>query len=181
MEKPTRRSIRFDYHRTDGFTLVEILVVLLILGVLTTLLVTSSSQIFQRIAQARCAGNLRSLHVSFGSYINDVGHWPQVPAELDDNEKYDEWWIKTMEPYTASPKVWICPVIEAAGVEYSEGNLVQLHYVPTRFDLNPISPTRWPTQPWLIEIADAHGKGPLILFPDGSVKNMQTVVDSIDQ
>lgn len=35
---------------------------------------------------------------------------------------------------------------------------------------------RWPTQSWLIEVANAHGKGALTCFPDGSVKPMDKVL-----
>jgi hypothetical protein len=55
----------------------------------------------------------------------------------------------------------------------------QVHYIPTMFTSEPDIANRWATQPWLIERSDAHGQGPLICFPDGSVKSAGRVVAEI--
>ena len=31
-------------------------------------------------------------------------------------------------------------------------------------------------QPWLIEVSNIHGNGPLLLMPDGSVRNLTDLV-----
>lgn len=51
-----------------------------------------------------------------------------------------------------------------------------IHYTPTMFDDKPGTARRWPTQPWLIERADAHGNGALICFTDGSIKPFNKVL-----
>ena len=48
--------------------------------------------------------------------------------------------------------------------------------MPTAFGPTPGLATRWATHPWLIERADSHGQGPLICFPDGSVKPFNKVL-----
>lgn len=86
-----------------------------------------------------------------------------------------------MKPYVSnSRKVWLCPTILSFQPP-EERQKPQIHYIPTSFDANPQTPFRWPKHPWLIESADAHGKGPLILFTDGSIVPLQTHLNSINQ
>lgn len=160
-----------------AFSLLQILVTIAIIGILAIILIPSYGNIIRKANKARCINNMRQLHVAFSGYVQDVGHWPQIPKSLSGNEaSYEEWWMKTMEPHGASPKVWRCPVMEKARIKDKSGNLILLHYIPTQFDANRISPTRWPGQPWLIERGDAHGGGSLILFPDGSVKGLNQLL-----
>ena len=163
--------------RQSGFTIVELVVVIGIMGVLATLVLTNYKGILMRVSKANCINNMRSLHVSFSSYVNDVGYWPQIPQQLAAGEsEYEDWWISTMKPYTGSDKVWICPVLRAGRLSSPDGKLCRMHYIPTQFDANRISPTRWPRQPWLIEMGNAHGDGALVLFPDGSIQSLGQIL-----
>ena len=160
-----------------AFTLIELTVAIAIVGILTSLVALNYKGVMMRVSKANCISNMRSLHVSFSSYVNDVGYWPQIPEQLVSGESdYEDWWIKTMEPYTGSEKVWLCPVLKAGHLSSADGKLLRMHYIPTQFDANRISPTRWPRQPWLIEMGNAHGDGALILFPDGSIQSLSQVL-----
>ena len=44
------------------------------------------------------------------------------------------------------------------------------------FDDKPMTPYQWPRQPWFVESADVHGQGQLIIFTDGSISDMKTVL-----
>lgn len=163
--------------KVKGFTILEIIAVILLLLILILVCAPYLQRSFASISQVRCMSNLRNLHVGFESYIQDNGRWPQevdtgveygLGREYSNNQEYEDWWINTMAPYV-DPKVWQCPVLKAEHLKDMDNNPVRLDYTPTMFDANPISPHRWPKQPWLIEIANAHGHGPLILMPDGSI------------
>lgn len=157
--------------------MIELSVAIAIIGLLALLVASNYKGIMMKVAKAKCVGNMRSLHVAFSSYVNDVGYWPQIPEQLASGESdYEDWWINTMQPYTGSEKVWLCPVLTAGHLSSPDGKLLRMHYIPTQFDANRISPTRWPRQPWLIEMGDAHGDGALILFPDGSIQSLGQVL-----
>jgi prepilin-type N-terminal cleavage/methylation domain-containing protein len=160
-----------------AFTLIELAVAIAIVGILVLLVSSNYKGIMMKVSKANCISNMRSLHVAFSSFVNDAGYWPQIPEQLASGESdYEDWWIETMEPYTGSEKVWLCPVLKAGRLSSADGRVLRMHYIPTQFDANRISPTRWPRQPWLIEMGDAHGDGALILFPDGAVQSLGQVL-----
>ena len=81
-----------------------------------------------------------------------------------------------MDPYTKSREIWKCPLLKKYGAYDSEGKKLEIHYTPTRFDARPTTPYRWEKQPWLIEVSNIHGNGPLLLMPDGSIRNLTDLV-----
>jgi prepilin-type N-terminal cleavage/methylation domain-containing protein len=166
--QPTRRSA--------AFTLLEILAVLLIIAILSVLFIPNYSRIVGAAQEAICASHMRSIRVALGSYLEDHARiWPQPPPEME-GPALQRFWLATLDPYDISENDWQCPTIRHALREEGMTGDFGLHYVPTRFDATPNIANRWATQPWLIEAANAHGKGPLICFPDGSVKSMFKVL-----
>jgi len=166
------------YRGAVGITLIELLAAIALLGVLATLVVINFQPFLQKTSQIRCMSNMRALHPAFSAYIQDVGHWPQPPDyEMEMDQNYEDWWLTTMDPYVGGAReIWLCPVLKSARLADADGRLLKMHYIPTQFDANPISPTRWPTQPWLVEVANAHGNGALILFTDGSIKSLNSIL-----
>lgn len=137
-----------------------------------------SGKVIQSFAKAKCLANMRGLHVAFSSYVQDKGMWPQLPEPKNGQEHLSDFaWMTMLDSYGASRKLWICPILERGRLKHANGEDIKMHYIPTRFDANRISPHRWSKQPWLIEMGDAHGSGALILFPDGSIKGMTQVLN----
>ncbi len=160
-----------------GITLIEIVAVVGILGILITLFLAINSAMPAKAEGPRCMVNMRSIQSSLASYLADVGHWPQEPEETWDNENaYEDWWLKELGPYGGTPDVWMCPTIKRLVSSKSKDGRPKIHYTPTMFDENPATPYRWKTQPWLIEIGNMHGRGAHICFPDGSIRAMDDVV-----
>jgi prepilin-type N-terminal cleavage/methylation domain-containing protein len=169
-----KQAQRAHRRYSSGFTLLEILVVVLIIGILIALVVPNTGRILAAAQQAVCASHMRSIRVALDSYLQDHEQvWPQGPPPQEDG--WADFWLSTLQPYEIRPDTWKCPVIRSWARGADDPNLA-LHYVPTMFDATPNIAHRWSTQPWLIEIADAHGKGPLIAFPDGSVKPYSKVL-----
>jgi hypothetical protein len=52
----------------------------------------------------------------------------------------------------------------------------RLDYVATTFDDKPTTPHQWPRQPWFAEVGNMHGNGNLIIFTDGSIGDLNTVL-----
>ncbi len=161
----------------SGFTLVEVLTVVVIIGVLALLIVGAGEQIRARVERANCTANLRNLAAGASSYVSQYDRWPQCPMKLGD-EAYDEWWIKELGKVGINEKTWHCPTLlrEMQSASYLEAQggqkksrVKQIHYMPTQFSDGPATPRKWPTQPWFMEIYGGHGNGALMVFPDGTV------------
>ena len=74
--------------RPDGFTLVELLIVIVVLGVLATVVVASVSGVVDRGEQATCEDDLRVLSVAAESYFAQVGG-TTIPATGVDSDRYE--------------------------------------------------------------------------------------------
>jgi prepilin-type processing-associated H-X9-DG protein len=166
--------------------LLELVGVLLILGILTTLLAPLYKSYRLRAESLHCVSNLKALGLGVQAYMEDHRSWPQIAPEraggkqgrtpqisADDNSHAGKW-IAALKPYGISPKIWRCPSIERT--IKAEGkpealNMNRVDYVATTFDSRPESPRQYPKHPWFMERGNLHPTGPNILFADGSVAN----------
>ena len=147
---------------------------MLILTILALLLVPNMGRLTSAAQQVVCASHMRGIRLAVDSYLQDHKLvWPQGPAPQEPG--WAAFWLSSLRPYGVNERTWECPVIRGWAREVDDPEF-NLHYVQTMFDPTPNIAHRWSTQPWLIEIADAHGKGPLIAFPDGSVKSYSKVL-----
>jgi prepilin-type N-terminal cleavage/methylation domain-containing protein len=161
-----------------GFTLVELLAAIAIIAILAVLVAPNYKSWLAKASQAKCMANMRSIHLALGSYLNDNRDiWPQGPSPLE-GDAWAEFWVKRLEPQGVSPRTWECPAIyRMLGNPPRDKVKAELvHYIPTMFDDKPGTARQWPTQPWLVERADAHGNGALICFTDGSIKPFNKVL-----
>ncbi len=171
------RSRRNPAPKNAGFTLLELLAVIGIVVILLVLLTAVISRLPGAGDRARCTSNLKALYVGLDSHLQDRGSWPQEPMfTIEQDNERGEWWIKQLQPYDVSESAWQCPAILRLGKIQKDGTSPKIHYSPTPFDKKPETPHKWPTQPWLIEIASVHGHGPLIIFTDGSVRDFDNVM-----
>jgi len=152
----------------EGYTLVELMVVLVIIGVLTALAVPSYIHFRNQAKKATCLSHMKTVHTGLGAHLNDKGYWPQMPDGIYDGEETDffEFWIRAIEPYGVHEPNWLCPADKVRKEAWDKDKSGS--YIPTPFDAHPISPIRW-NQPWLIERGNLHGKGAHIAMPDGSI------------
>lgn len=157
----------------SGISLVEILACVVIIVILFSLLITSMTPNIRRAEGVRCTTNLRNLHVVFNSYVQENGHWPQEPESVaDDDTANDDWWRNEVKKYGGTDEIWTCLTIKRAIAQKTKSGRPKMHYTPTPFDEFPMTPYKWPSMPWLIEIGNMHGNGALAIFTDGSVKAM---------
>jgi prepilin-type N-terminal cleavage/methylation domain-containing protein len=165
--------------RENGFTLLELLIVLVIIGILSILILPVLSGIRARTQRVQCMGNLRSLYVATELFIQQNGSWPQIPMSDSDSaeEDYAKAWIDALKPFGPDQKSWICPTIQnlLGNPDLSDANNVRVDYTATTFDDKPLTPHQWPKQPWFAEAGDVHGHGNLIIFTDGSISDLKTV------
>jgi len=163
---------------TAGISLLEIVFVVAILSILAAMAIPEYPKWLAKAAQAKCMANMRSLHVGLSTYLNDHGNiWPQGPSP-EAGAEWAKFWIKTLESVDVPARTWECPAIGRMLGNPPREPITDnsLHYSPTMFDNQPGTALRWPTQPWLVERADAHGNGALICFTDGSIKPFNKVL-----
>lgn len=162
-----------------GFTLMELMTALVIIGILLTLMLPAFEDFRAKAGRTACIQNLRSLHVTASSYLNDHHQWPQVSAELlsSDQREYERAWVQAFAPYHIAHKAWICPTIQRAfgNPDYTDPELYRIDYQPMPFDDKEFTPRQWPNQPWFVEKGDAHGNGNLVIFLDGSVQDLNDI------
>lgn len=162
-----------------GFTILEILVAVVILAILVALAAISYEPFIARSYGARCLANMRTIHVGLANSLHDNAMWPQQPETETEDVVDEDWWIKQLQPYGVTPKSWLCPAIARLGEKESNPESPKVHYIPSDFDNQMFSPYRYPTQPWLIEIASVHSDGPNVSFPDGSIRGIYDIMPSL--
>jgi len=166
--------------RREAFTILELFVVVVVIGVLATLLIPVISTLRARAQRAQCTANLKSLYVATELFVQRNGSWPQIRITGNDEaamQAYARAWIEALAPFGISQKSWICPTVQdlMRNPDLTRPENVRVDYIATNFDSKPTTPHQWPRQPWFAEVGDVHGHGNLIIFTDGSVSDLKTV------
>ena len=177
--------------RTLGFTLLELLSALAVLGILITLAAPMAGRFRARAQSLQCASNLKGLGAGVGAYLTEHNNcWPQIFAEKTQSPSGGEspqtatarQWILALSPYGTTEKTWRCPTIEAKIA--SDGTSIALQrqridYVPTPFGPEPGSAHQWPNHPWFTERSPNHGLGPKFLLTNGRVVSMEDLLKEL--
>lgn len=69
--------MQLPHHQKSGFTVIELLVVIVIAGILAVLVISAGGRVMERLNESRCAHNLQQLYRGFMLYAND--HNGKVP------------------------------------------------------------------------------------------------------
>lgn len=112
---PHQKRARQRFVARVGFTLVEILIVLAVIGVLSSILLSVFFSARDKSRTISCAANLRQIGLAMQIYMADYrDFYPSYhpgPANCS--------WADRIFPYIKSPKVLWCPAFEAG--EYRPG------------------------------------------------------------
>ena len=178
---------RVPYLRPKGLTLLELLLVIAALAILAALVFPAYSMFKRKAEDAACMSNLRSLHASFSSYLQDHSFvWPQSPFlqdNADDSSESEEakWYFEQLKEYGPTRETWLCPSERSKWAEVNDPDHFDSSYVPSNFDETPNIAYRWSLQPWVIERGGFHDKGQAnAIFPDGHI-NKRVVPGMFDQ
>jgi prepilin-type processing-associated H-X9-DG protein/prepilin-type N-terminal cleavage/methylation domain-containing protein len=101
----------------SGFSLIELLVVLGLLIVLTTMYWGFSSPSYQRRQRVACEQNLQKIYIAMEIYANDSrGKFPVTAGAQASEEALDV----LVPRYTADTALFICPGSEGASLPFGE-------------------------------------------------------------
>ena len=152
---------------------MELMTVITIISILAVMVFSTVGAIKGKAERGRCVGNLQGLYAAGVSYVTDHESWPQIPVTDLEDPNFAKAWIAAFEPYHIGYVNWTCGTVQRAmGNPAVDPNKPRIDYLPTSFNAQPNSPWRFPTHPWFIERADAHGDGNLIIFANGQVHSL---------
>jgi prepilin-type N-terminal cleavage/methylation domain-containing protein len=80
--------------QNKGFTIVELLIVIVVIGILALLVITTYSGIQAKARNTKRTSDLKSLQTKLEAYINDNGHYPSL-ADM----KSDTWLAANMKGF----------------------------------------------------------------------------------
>ncbi len=166
--------------RNSGFTLLELMTVILIVCILILVLFQSLGDFRARADFSRCMTNLRSLYVGASNYLQEQGHWPQIDPRLSigGGKEYAEQWIAALAKHGITREVWVCPTTQRMMKfpELDKRENMRIDYMATPFDDKPRRPYQWSTQPWFAEKGSSHPGGNLVIFSDGQAMSLKDAV-----
>ena len=169
----------------NGFTLIELICVIVIIGVVASLSVGAFESLRNRSRRLACGSNLKSLYAAAAAHVSDKGSWPQISARLINQNPgdYTSRWLDALAPYGITLKQLTCPaaaVSRRSEKSASEGGKQALpdfvDYIATPFGRGANAPFQYLTQPWFAETSGSHGKANLLILGNGEVKELSDIV-----
>ena len=124
-----------------GFTLIEMLVVVAIIGVLAAILFPVFARARENARRANCMSNLKQIGLAVLQYTQDYDE--RMPG-LSNTSVPPTYWFNMIEPYTKSTQLFFCPSdaeakasepLTTANIAYGWND----YYLATNYDMGDMS------------------------------------------
>jgi prepilin-type processing-associated H-X9-DG protein/prepilin-type N-terminal cleavage/methylation domain-containing protein len=105
--KPNVPTLQRGLHRANGFSLVELLTVIAVLGILAALILAALSQAKKKADQTHCISNLRQLGIALQGFVTDYHVYPPQFVPLEHRAEHPEYrssWEYALEATELSGK-----------------------------------------------------------------------------
>jgi len=169
--------LRCPLFRFAGFTLLELMTVIVIIGILATMIFGAIADLQLRADRAGCVANLKTLYTGAAIYLQQQGSWPQIdPHKMTDgNTAYAQEWINALQTSGVARTNWICPSVQRLlhAPDITLPKNVRVDYIATPFDSKAMTPYLWPKQPWFVESASVHGDGNMLIWANGQIVSLK--------
>ncbi|MDR1281938.1 MAG: prepilin-type N-terminal cleavage/methylation domain-containing protein [Opitutaceae bacterium] len=100
-KRQTTDPVHRSGNRPTGFTLVELLTVITIIGILAAILIPTVGKVRRAADRAGCAAHLRNLHTFISLYAAD--HKERLPTAKADSRVPELYWRRAILPYMNFP------------------------------------------------------------------------------
>jgi prepilin-type N-terminal cleavage/methylation domain-containing protein/prepilin-type processing-associated H-X9-DG protein len=94
----------------QGFTLVEVLVVIAVIAILAVTVLATSRSLLSKSRTAKCSANLRQIGIACMMYAGDNNQ--TLPVTSHQRSKGGKSWTLTLQPYTSTTLTFKCPYDE---------------------------------------------------------------------
>lgn len=155
---PLPRTTSLGHRSLGGFTLIEILAVIVVLAILAALLVPALRGMISRANEAKCVSNLKSISAASALYSADHnGNWPLNSVDSNDRHIFSNYLIPYLDAIPSQQdgnlmnSPLICPatlkedvyIVGSYGLGYAQNGYAQntdkAHYVKTRLAVDKVS------------------------------------------
>ena len=153
-------------HRRDGFTLIELTIVIAMVAIMSSLAMPSVQAVRRLAISNKCGVHLRQMGLAFTAYANDwEGQYPAVSRNdpAHDTAATSDAWYDRLPDYLDAPSAKI--VRQCAGYRPPASNLGFADAAPKSFKMNGtlIAVAQEPRH-WLL--SSVHRPGELLLMVD---------------
>lgn len=112
-----------------GFTLVELLIVIIIIGILAGMMMLSTGSAKDKAEATKIVSNMRTIKSAALMYYADNGKWPAVTSALDDVSKYldssPDAGVYSIKEGAASGDLSVEAIVSDSGVRTKLGGMAE--------------------------------------------------------
>ena len=159
-----------------GFTLLELMTVVIIIVILAVLLLPSLMQYQEKARGVACLARLKGLYVATVGYLGtNEGKWPRIQPTMSDDVLFAQQWYDILSNHGLGWEDLTCPSVQRklGNPNVSDKRFHRMDYISTFFDDIPGTPMKWPNMPWFLERQDMHGRGQLVILANGTVVDIR--------
>lgn len=170
----SRQTLSLKPREIRGFTLLELMTVVVIIGILAVLLLPTLLQYQEKARRVVCMARLKGLYVATTGFLgSNEGKWPRIQPNMSDDAAFAQQWYDILSNHGLAWQDLTCPSVQRklGSPNVADVKFHRMDFINTFFDDRPGTALKWPNMPWFLERQDMHG-GNLVILTNGTVVNI---------